>query len=30
MIAPIPAYLIPDDDIAFVGLRNLMEAESIG
>jgi glucokinase len=26
----IPAYLILDDDVAFVGLRNLMEVEGLG
>ncbi|WP_461330050.1 glucokinase [Bradyrhizobium diazoefficiens] len=29
-LEPIPAYLILDDDVAFVGLRNLMEVEGIG
>ncbi|MFK4622855.1 glucokinase [Bradyrhizobium diazoefficiens] len=29
-LEPIPAYLTLDDDVAFVGLRNLMEVEGIG
>jgi glucokinase len=29
-LEPIPAYLILDDDVAFVGLRNLMETEGLG
>ena len=29
-IEPIPAYLILDDDVAFTGLRNLMEVEAVG
>jgi glucokinase len=29
-LEPIPAYLILDEDVAFVGLRNLMEVESLG
>ncbi|MFK4506550.1 glucokinase [Bradyrhizobium huanghuaihaiense] len=29
-LEPIPAYLILDDDVAFVGLRNLMEVEGLG
>jgi glucokinase len=29
-IEPIPAYLILDDDVAFTGLRNLMEVEGVG
>ncbi|MDA9520540.1 glucokinase [Bradyrhizobium sp. CCBAU 11434] len=28
-LKPIPAYLILDDDVAFVGLRNLMEVEGL-
>lgn len=29
-LEPIPAYLILDEDVAFAGLRTLMEAEGIG
>jgi starch phosphorylase len=29
-LEPIPAYLIPDEDAAFVGLRTLAEVEGIG
>lgn len=29
-LEPIPAYLILDDDVAFIGLRALMEAEGLG
>ena len=29
-LEPIPAYLILDEDVAFVGLRNLAEVEGIG
>lgn len=29
-LEPIPAYLILDDDVAFVGLRTLMEVEGLG
>jgi glucokinase len=29
-LKPIPAYLILDEDAAFVGLRTLAEAEGIG
>ena len=29
-LEPIPAYLILDGDVAFVGLRNLMEVEGLG
>ncbi|WP_298885315.1 glucokinase [uncultured Bradyrhizobium sp.] len=30
LLESIPAYLILDDDVAFVGLRNLTEAEGLG
>jgi len=29
-LEPIPAYLILDDDAAFVGLRHLAEVDDIG
>lgn len=29
-LAPIPAYFVLDNDVAFVGLRALREAEGLG